>query len=376
MSMERHPLSPRLDHSPQGLPREAYVSADWFHREMQSVFRNQWVCVGRAADVAANTMRRFPVGSCSVIVCNSNGRLSAFHNVCRHRGSELCKGEEQPLGKLITCPYHAWAYAADDGHLVSTAFAHPTPDFIKAGHGLEPVAIKVWKGFLFLHTGVNPGELSSDVPLATLANWPLDDLITGHRWTNELDCNWKVFWENYSECLHCPGIHPELCDMVPIYGTGVMGPSEALGWTPDQKPARNLKPGANSWTASGKPCGPAFSTLTDQEREAGYTFITLWPSIYIVAHVDYVRAVRLEPLSPERTRLVAEWYFPKLTLEQDGFDASEVAGFAKLVMAQDGEAAEMNQRGMRSPAFVRGRLMPEEYEIHRFHRWLMRQMEG
>jgi Rieske 2Fe-2S family protein len=53
----------------------------------------------------------------------------------------------------------------------------------------------------------------------------------------------------------------------------------------------------------------------------------------------------------------------------------EVAGFAKIVLGQDGDAAEMNQRGLRSPAFTRGRLMPEEYEIHRFHKWVTQQME-
>jgi Rieske 2Fe-2S family protein len=103
--------------------------------------------------------------------------------------------------------------------------------------------------------------------------------------------------------------------------------------------------------------------------------VTLWPSLYVVAHVDYVRAVRVEPVSPERTRLTAEWYFSKETLAQPGFDAAEVASFAKIVLGQDGGAAEMNQRGFRSPAFTCGRLMPEEYEIHRFHKWVLRQME-
>jgi Rieske 2Fe-2S family protein len=156
-----------------------------------------------------------------------------------------------------------------------------------------------------------------------------------------------------------------------------MGPSEVLGWTPegDSKPRRNLKSGAETWTPDGKPSGPVFNGLSDAEREAGYTFVTLWPSVYVVAHVDYVRAVRLEPLGPERTRLVAEWYFPPATLAQENFDAAEVASFAKLVMTQDGEAAEMNQRGLSSPWHVRGRLMPEEYEIHRFHRWLLKEME-
>jgi Rieske 2Fe-2S family protein len=126
---------------------------------------------------------------------------------------------------------------------------------------------------------------------------------------------------------------------------------------------------------SGKPCGATFPALTEKEQQAGYTFITLWPSLYVVAHVDYVRAVRLEPLGPERTKLTAEWYFAQETLAQPGFDAADVAAFAKIVLGQDGAAAEMNQRGIHSPAFSRGRLMPEEYEVHRFHKWILRQME-
>jgi glycine betaine catabolism A len=76
--------------------------------------------------------------------------------------------------------------------------------------------------------------------------------------------------------------------------------------------------------------------------------VTMWPSAYIVAHVDYVRSVRLQPLSPTRTRLTAKWYSPSETLAQ---------------------------RGIASPAFRRGTLMPEEYEIHRFEEWVLQEME-
>jgi Rieske 2Fe-2S family protein len=213
------------------------------------------------------------------------------------------------------------------------------------------------------------------VGLRSLDNWPMDALMTGHRMQVEIACNWKAFWENYSECLHCPGIHPELCDMVPIYARGIMGEVEALGWTPDAPQSRNLKPGAQSWTMTGAPCGPAFFGLTKAERDVGYSFVTLWPSAYVVAHVDYVRSVRVVPVGPERTRLVVEWHFAPETLAQPGFDAGAVAEFAKIVMAQDSAASEMNQRGMRSPAFQAARLMPEEYEIWRFHQWVRARME-
>lgn len=371
--------NPRLDHCPEGLPVEAYVTADWFARERRTVLARNWVCVGRMADFARGTLRAVTAGAATVIVSRTgDGAISAFHNTCRHRGSELCPpGQVREIGRLITCPYHAWAYAAADGRLVSTAHAQPTADFRKKDHGLTPVAHRVWAGFLFVLTDPGPDlpPLRGDVPLETLDNWPMESLIPGHRDETVLACNWKTFWENYSECLHCPGIHPELCDMVPAYGRGLMAGNEAPDWTPDAPATPPLKPGAQSWTMTGAPCGPAFPGLTRAEQDAGHTFVTLWPSLYVVAHLDHVRAVRLEPLGPDRTRLIAEWYFAPETLSQPGFDASKVAAFAQIVLRQDAAASEMNQRGLASPAARPARLMPEEYEVHRFQRWLLGQME-
>jgi glycine betaine catabolism A len=374
--MERHPLSPRLDHCPEGLPRAAYVDQGWFDREMATLFARQWVMAGRLADIAPGTMRRVRVGAAETVLCRTpDGALTAFHNSCRHRGSELCRGEVEVLGKLVTCPYHAWAFAAADGRLVSTAQAVPTADFRWQDHALIPLSVREWAGFVFLSAARSPPDLWSDVPLTTLGNWPMEGLVTGHRHEVELACNWKTFWENYSECLHCPGIHPELCDMVPVYRKGVMAAPESLDWAPDAPTEPGLKPGAKTWTMTGDPCGPVFEGLSEAERQAGYTFVTLWPSAYVVAHVDYVRSVRLVPLSPTRTRLIAEWHFSPETLAQPGFNAGEVAAFAKIVLAQDGAAAEMNQRGIASPAFRSGRLMPEEYEIFRFNQWVLAEME-
>lgn len=374
----RHPLSPRLDHCPEGLPKAAYFDAGWYQREMETVFARQWVMVGRAADFATGKMRRVLVGAAQVIVVrDSGGTLAAWHNSCPHRGSELCVKPEEDVGRLIRCPYHAFAYAAADGRLVSTAHAVPTDDFARSAHGLRPVAMRVWNGFLFLNLSADPGDIWSDVGLRTMENWPMDRLVTGHRWEHDIHCNWKSFWENYSECLHCPGIHPELCDLVPVYAKGIMAESEALGWVPDTAPAQsNLREGAKTWSMDGQLVGPAFDGLSEDEARVGYSFATLWPSAYVVAHLDHVRAVRLVLLGPGKTRLIAEWYFTPETLAQPGFDAGAVAAFAKIVMTQDGAASEMNQRGMASPAFKAARLMPEEYEIHRFHNWLRAEMEG
>ncbi|MGV8986863.1 MAG: aromatic ring-hydroxylating oxygenase subunit alpha [Cypionkella sp.] len=366
------PVSPLLDHCPQGLPRAAYVATDWFAQEMATIWAKNWVMVGRVSDLPHGRMRALRVAGAPVLVCrDADGEISAFHNTCRHRGAELCAGERD-MGKLVTCPYHAWSYAASDGRLISVGHATPTQDFHKDQNGLLPVSHLIWNGFLFLNLS-GDGPLAPDLGLGALDNWPMDRLVTAHRSERLLNCNWKVFWENYNECLHCPGIHPELCDMVPVYARGIMAREEVAN---PSESGTKLKAGAQSWTPSGAPCGPVFPDLTERQRLAGANFVTLWPTGYIVAHVDHVRAVRLEPVSASQTRLVAEWHFGPETLAQPGFDAAKIAAFAQLVLDQDGDATEMNQRGMTSPAFTAGRLMPQEYDIHRFHQWVRQQMEA
>ena len=132
-----------------------------------------------------------------------------------------------------------------------------------------------------------------------------------------------------------------------------------------------LKKGAVTWTLDGQPCGPAFPNLTEAERKTAANFVTIYPTAFIVAHVDYARVVSLVPTGPETTRLTAEWLFSPVTLAQKGFDPAKVAAFAAIVLEQDAEAAEMNQRGLKSPRYGAGRLMPQEFDIHRFHGWVL-----
>ncbi len=375
MTLHRHPASPILDHCPESLPASVYFDPAWYEREKKAIWAKNWVYVGRKNDLPKSTMRRIEAAGQNLILCrNGADTVTAFHNTCRHRGAELCSNNEKPMGKLITCPYHAWAYASADGRLVSVAAATPTDDFRRAEHGLFRVQVKEWNGFLFVCLADEAPEFTTDLGAGALDNWPMDSLGTGYRIEKDLACNWKGFWENYNECLHCPGVHPELCDLVPIYKQGIMAPNEAPGWTPEANDGPVLKEGASTWTMSGKPCGPEFPNLTPAQRSNGFNFVTVYPTMFIVAHVDYVRAVTLIPTGPETTRLTAEWFFPQATLDQHGFSAADVASFALIVMGQDCEVAEINQRGLKSPKFTRGRLMPQEFEIHNFHKWVMRQM--
>jgi Rieske 2Fe-2S family protein len=374
-----HPASPLLGRYEPSLPAVSYYDPAWFEREQKQIWARNWVYAGRSNDLPAMTMRRLSVaGQNLILVKDQDGSITCFHNTCRHRGSELCGAAERSLtSRLIVCPYHQWSYSLS-GKLVGTSFASATGDFRKEDYGLFPANVREWNGFVFVCLADNPPDFSRvpDLGVGIYDNWPMAELVTGHTMTTELVCNWKIFWENYNECLHCPGIHPELCDMVPVYKKGIMGHEEAADWTPEKPgPAHNLKPGAKTWTMNGQPCGPEFPRLTEAERNAGYHFVTLLPAMFIVAHVDYVRAVSLRPLGPETTELKAEWLFPKETLDAPGFDLGNVVDFASLVIRQDGDACEMNQRGLRSSKFERGILAPQEYAIFQVHEWVRRQME-
>jgi Rieske 2Fe-2S family protein len=373
-----HPASPILDFCPPTLPARWYTDPAHYARELHDIQAKSWIYVGRVNDLPPLTLHRIEIaGQSLILVKDDKGTIRCFHNTCRHRGSELCQHQDQRLkAKLISCPYHEWAYDLS-GNLVRVPHVPETPGFDKSAHSLFTAHVKLWNGFIFVCLADNPPDFAAapDLGLNALDNWPMADLVTGHRMVSRLACNWKVFWENYNECLHCPGIHPSLCDMVPVYGEGVMSASEMPGWTPDEPAVSPLKNGARSWTCNGQACGPEFPGLSEEQRTAAYTFVTLMPTMYIVAHVDYVRAVTVRPVSPEETELTAEWLFPASTLSAPGFDLANVVDFAATVIREDGAASEMNQRGLRNQRYDGGTLMPQEFDVFNFQQWVRRKLE-
>lgn len=369
--------SPLLDRCPAALPAHYYFDSAQFEKEQQLIWRREWVVVARANDIAPMSIKRVSVGGQHLILVRDQaGNFTCFHNTCRHRGAELCSADGKLSSRLITCPYHQWSYDLS-GQLARTPYATPTADFDKAAHGLFRVAVHQWSGFVFVCLADDPPpfDKAPDLGVSALDNWPMADLVTGHRAVKQVACNWKIFWENYNECLHCPGIHPMLCDMVPVYKRGIMAANEAQGWSPEAPQEPVLKPGAKTWSMNGKPCGPEFPNLTAQQREAGMTFVTLLPTMFIVAHVDYVRAITVVPIAPEVTELRAEWLFQRATLEAPDFDLANVVDFASTVLAEDAAACELNQRGLHSEKFEAGTLMPQEFDIWRLHQWLRSRLE-
>ena len=114
----------------KSLPAQFYTDPSMFDREREQIFFRSWIFVGHVSDVAAvGDYFTTSVFDQSVVVVRGNkGEISAFYNVCRHRGHDLlCDA-----GRVarITCPYHAWTYTLD-GTLVGVRNADQVSQFSK-----------------------------------------------------------------------------------------------------------------------------------------------------------------------------------------------------------------------------------------------------
>ncbi len=363
------------------LPAHWYYDAAHHDCELKTLWRTNWLYVCRAEELAAPlSYRTFEVGDQNiVIVRTSEGSLSAFHNACRHRGSVLCDQRAGQLkSKLLVCPYHQWSYAADTGALVRTSsFAEPD-GFAKADYPLFQVAIAEWRGSVFVHLDPNAQFEEQEVfsrSAENFRNFPLESMVTGHTWTTRIACNWKTFWENFNECLHCPNVHPELVELVPLFTRRIINPKDVPDWSDHENRTEpefrgGLRDGGETWSCDGSAQGHVIASLSEDDLARGHTYCSIWPNVFIGGFPDHVRIVRLHPVGPEETELTAEWLFEPETLASADYDTSNVVKFAKIVMEQDAAACELNQRGLHAAPLQQGVLMPEEYVLHWFHTWV------
>jgi glycine betaine catabolism A len=362
-----------------GLPADAYFDPRHYERELQRIWYRNWVYVGRSSDVArSRAFRTFELGDQRILlVRDDQGTLRGFHNTCRHRGAALCRDLQGMMRTgSIVCPYHAWVYNLQGDLLRTSSKAHAA-GFDVADWGLYRISVREWNGFIFVALSESPPPFEKifDLPLGRLDAWPLKDLTVGHVLQKTMACNWKIFWENYNECLHCPGVHPQLSQLVPIYGRGLLEERDDPQWSEhaadaDPKFKGGLRGGAATWSMDGRSTGIPFPGLSDEDRKLGHIYMTGLPSVFLVGHIDYVRVVRLLPLGPEMTELRVEYLFSPETLASPHFELRNVVDFTNLVMTEDAQVCELNQSGLRAAPHARGVLMPEEYVIRQFHDWV------
>ena len=360
------------------LPSAWYYDPEHYARELEAIWYRDWVCVGRLDDIAeSGDYFVATIGNQRIIVLrNTERQVRVFHDTCRHRGSTLCTADQGHFrnGRII-CPYHTWTYSLD-GELLATPTRIETKDFCTKDYSLYEVHSDSWGGFIFVNLGDEPREPLEDFlgqEARELSNWPLAEMESVHEERSSLACNWKIFWENYSECYHCPRVHPELCKIVPVYKKGVLSNADDAKWQPefagdDGRPriARNLQ----TWTLDGHSPLPPINGLTDTERAIGMSFASFTASMFVVGHTDYVRSVRLFPTGPESVDLIVTWFLMPGVKETHADVLEDLFELGRLVVRQDGEACELNQRGLRSRRHERGVLVPQEESLWEFHEWL------
>ena len=377
--LEFNGLTERVD----GLPADWYFDPGQYRCELEKIWYRNWIYVGRSSAVSApRSYQSVAVGDQHVLlVRDETGVLRAFHNTCRHRGAALCR---EPAGQLrggaIVCPYHAWVYNLQ-GELLRTSSKTQPHGFDKREFHLYRISVIEWSGFVFVAlTDAPPFARSFDLPLDRLDSWGLGNLVVGHVLSKTIECNWKIFWENYNECLHCPGVHPQLSQLVPIFGRALLEERDDPKWREhvgedDPKYKGGLRAGAVTWSLDGQASAAQFPGLSEADRKAAHIYMTSLPSMFIVGHVDYVRVVRLLPLGPERTELHIEYLFATETLADPRFDLANIVDFTNLVMSEDAQVCELNQQGLHALPHARGVVMPEEYVVKQLHDWIKAELQ-
>lgn len=338
-------------------------------RELESIFFSSWLLAGREEQAAhAGDYFTFELGAESLLVVRGReGVLRAFYNVCRHRGSRLCAPGKGHFKGAIHCPYHAWSYALD-GSLRSAPKVPESEHFAKDSFSLYPAEVDVWEGFVFVrlkNTGVSlPAQLGALPERAR--PFPLASLRVGARVEREVGANWKILVENFMECYHCPGVHPELVDFVPLYRTGAVDAS-------NEEPPE-YREGVITATRDGTTLRPIFAGLRDRTRQR-YHADLVSPNLFLYLFADYVCARSLWPVSPTRTRILSEWLFEPEVLEQPDCDVDDAVSFMNLLGEQDWRVCEAVQQGIVSRAHAHGVLLEQESEVADFKRWYMQRLE-
>jgi glycine betaine catabolism A len=378
-SSRRDPGYSGLTTTVETLPTSYYVDPAHYQLELSRIWYRNWIYICRSSDVAAaRSFRTLELGDQSILVVRGEDCVArAFHNTCRHRGGALCRASEGRFAAAgIVCPYHSWRYSLR-GDLVQTSSQQQPDGFDARDFSLYSLPVTEWNGFVFAALTAHPPPFAAsfDLALNRLDDWQMGDLVVAQRLSKTMQCNWKVFWENYNECLHCPGVHPKLAQLVPIFGRALLERRDDPNWQDhasddDPKYGGGLRRGAQTWSMDGKPAGVPFPKVSAEDRKAGHIYMTGVPSVFIVAHVDYVRVVRLLPLGPERTHMSIEFLFLPETLTDPTRDIMNAVEFTDIVMSEDAEICELNQRGLHALPHQRGVLMPEEYAIRQFQDWV------
>ncbi|HEV2815752.1 MAG TPA: aromatic ring-hydroxylating dioxygenase subunit alpha [Allosphingosinicella sp.] len=345
------------------LPGWVYHDPEYFRVEMARLIRPSWQIVCHASDIpGAGDWRTLDLPGESVIVIRGgDGALRAFANVCRHRGSRLVDGEAG-CAKRLTCPYHAWTYAAD-GRLVGVPNREDYPGLDQRALGLIPVEMEVWRGFVFIR--LEAGGASVAEMMA-----PHEDEVAPHR-LEELaaigrvtlrprDVNWKNVADNYSDGLHINVAHPGLTRLFGTgYGIAAAAHVDRMWGDLLDRPSSN-------------PSERAYQHFLPEGAGRRWLYFKLWPNVAIDIYPDQVDFMHFVPVGPTET-LIREISYA-VPDDRREMKAARYLNWRinRRVNAEDTALIRRVQQGMASSRYTPGPLGKSEVCLRSFARKLRR----
>lgn len=386
-----------------------YTAREIYDLDLEVIFGRHWIYVGVEPDIPEpGDYITVKVGCASVVVVRDDDMgVRAYHNVCRHRGAQLCNEEKGTVGNLV-CPYHQWTYDLG-GRLIHTE--HMGEGFDCSNHNLKPVHVGNIAGLIFICLADQPPADFAEMKAA------MEPYIAPHRIA---DCkvayqddyiengNWKLTMENNRECYHCMSNHPELTRSIYEYGFGYQ-PSPAN--TEAVQGFRDLVEREHArWEAAGLKsaeidkldgCATGFRTqrlpldkvgesqtmdaraaceklLGDftERRLGGLSFWTQ-PNSWHHFMSDHIVTFSVLPLDPERTLLRTKWLVHKDAVEGRDYDLKRLIEVWHATNREDGALVEMSQRGVSSPAFEPGPYSPYTEElVEKFANWYVERLRA
>ncbi|HEY4257828.1 MAG TPA: aromatic ring-hydroxylating dioxygenase subunit alpha [Candidatus Udaeobacter sp.] len=383
--------------SARSLPQEYFVSPEILAEEEEKIFSKQWLLVGHQSQIAkpGDYFVQEMIGESLIVVRDKSREIHGFYNVCRHRASRLIENRDGQLSAAIQCPYHAWTYGLD-GRLLGAPHMDDVPGFNKADYSLRPVNIALWEGFIFVNLA-DSGTLTSILsqrekrnklpamgdqsleewfaPLAgKFSRWNLPSLRSARRIEYDVRANWKLIFQNYSECYHCLGVHPELSKISPHDSAeNDLTEGPFLGGFMRIAKGRSL-------TLSGNACALPIADKEEEGEEAKdrVFYYSIFPNMLLSLHPDYVMVHQLRPESPERTLILCDWFFHPdaagVSAPGYRFDPDDAIEFWDMVNKQDWHVCELSQQGISSRAYEPGPYSARESIPAAWDEYYLRQM--
>lgn len=350
------------------LPAWTYSDPEFFTAEMQRVIRPSWQVVCHQSDVPNvgdyHTLEY--LGESIIVVRGQDGDVRAFTNVCRHRGARLVDGPSGcAVAKKLTCPYHAWSFDLE-GKLVGVPLKQSYPGLDQSKHGLVPVDLDVWRGFIFVRLENDGGPSVAEMIAPydhEVEPYRFEDLRAFGRVTlRPRHVNWKNVGDNYSDGLHIPVAHPGLTRLMGSgYGVEAQENVDKM-WGPIRDRLSN-----NPSEKAYQKYLPHVPYLPE-ERQKLWTYFKLWPNVAFDIYPDQVDFMQWLPVSPTET-LIREISYA-VPDDRREMKAARYLNWRinRQVNAEDTWLISRVQDGMASESFTVGPLAETEVALRNFCR--------